>query len=334
MAAAAVALPPATGQGAKFTRAEVTKIVNEVQLLLDDSTSRPASIGSVVSGTTAVRTGQRSRTQLQFPDRSIVRLGSNSVFSFLQGKREVDLKKGALLMQVPKSLGRTRTRTAAISAAITGTTIMIEYVPPVLDAAGKIIKPGTLKIIVIEGSFEFSLNSAPRRVLKLKAGEMVAFRSDAKRLPKKFVIDLDRLIKTSKLIEGGMGPLPDLPLMNREVVAQNRLKKTGRLVEVGSSRTPKGRPPLPGGTPGQDINTVRTVVNSRPMPPPDGPAPADATTSSTCPQAATAGPRPAARPAGSQPAPGALTVGNAHRGAVPRGSPDLATHAGGTALLR
>ncbi|MGI9244535.1 MAG: FecR domain-containing protein, partial [Verrucomicrobiales bacterium] len=107
LAAAALSFPAPAG-AEKFKRAEVTKVVNDVRLLTGTATSRPASRGAVVSGSTAVRTGQKSRTELQFPDESVVRLGSNSVFSFLQGKREVDLKQGTLLMQVPKSLGRTR----------------------------------------------------------------------------------------------------------------------------------------------------------------------------------------------------------------------------------
>ena len=119
LATAALALP-VTARAEKFTRAEVTKVINDVRLLTGAETSRPASRGAIVSGSTAVRTGQKSRTELQFPDESVVRLGSNSIFSFLQGKREVELQQGTLLMQVPKSLGRTQVKTAAISAAITG----------------------------------------------------------------------------------------------------------------------------------------------------------------------------------------------------------------------
>jgi hypothetical protein len=254
---------PATGDAAKFTRAEVTKIVNEVQLLTGTKTSRPASIGATISGSTAVRTGQKSRSELQFPDESVVRLGSNSVFTFLQGKREVDLKQGTLLMQVPKSLGRTRVKTAAISAAITGTTILIEYVPPVYDNNGVMIKAGRIKIIVIEGSFEFALDISPRKTLKLVSGEMVAFSTDAKQLPQKFQIDLERLIKTSLLMDGGMGALPNLLLMDREVVAQGRDKSQGRLLASEVPRPLRNRlfsklwPVIA-------TNRARSVVNGRP----------------------------------------------------------------------
>ncbi len=145
---------PVTSYAGKFKTAEVTRTINDVRLLTGTKTSRPASKGSVVSGDTAVRTGQKSRAQMDFPDASIVRLGANSVFSFTQGQRDADLGKGTILMQVPKNLGRTKIRTSSISAAITGTTILIEHIPPVLNAAGEIVTPGTYKAIVIEGSLE------------------------------------------------------------------------------------------------------------------------------------------------------------------------------------
>ena len=256
-------LVPATSYAEKFNKAEVTKIINDVKLLTGTKTSRSASKGSVVSGNTAVRTGQKSRAQMDFPDASIVRLGANSVFSFSQGQRDVELDKGTILMQVPKALGRTKIRTSSVSAAITGTTILLEYIPPVTNAAGEEIKPGTFKAIVIEGSLELDLKNLPGQTLVLEAGEMAAFPTDTKVVPKKFVIDLARLIETSNLINGDMGPLPGLPIMIREVENQNEQKKEGRLVEVGSIHNPEIKTSIPG----DDINSVRQVNTPPPNPP-------------------------------------------------------------------
>ena len=258
---------PTDGHAAKFKSAEVTKIVNDVKLLTGTSQARAASRGAVVRGSTAVRTGQKSRAELQFPDESVVRLGSNSVFSFLQGKREVDLKQGTLLLQVPKTLGRTRVKTAAISAAITGTTILIEIIPEVLDENGRVIRPLRGKIIVVEGSLEFSLNNAPRKTMKLVAGEMVVFSADAKTLPNKFQIDLERLVKTSLLVDGGMGPLVDVQLIANEVDAQKEEKRRGRLLLTNIFRGPRND--AAGGLlsrflPGNAISQARAAVNARP----------------------------------------------------------------------
>lgn len=249
----AMFLIPVTSNAEKFDRAEVSKIINDVRLLTGTKTSQPAKKGSIVSGETAVRTGQKSRAQMDFPDASIVRLGSNSVFSFMKGERDVDLEKGTILMQVPKGLGRTNIRTSSISAAITGTTILIEYVPPITNAAEEIITQGTFKAIVIEGTLELELVGLPGQTIVLQAGEMTAFPTNTRVLPKKFVIDLARLIETSNLIEGDMGPLPDMPIMIREVQNQNEQKQEGRLVEVSAVRNPEKLTPMQN----DDVNRAR-----------------------------------------------------------------------------
>jgi len=261
LAAAALPLTPHV-RAEKFERAEVTKVVNDVRLLTGTATSRPASRGTVVSGSNAVRTGQKSRTELQFPDESVVRLGSNSVFSFLTGKREVDLEQGTLLMQVPKSLGRTKVRTAAISAAITGTTILCERVPPVVDRRGEMIKAARIKLIVIEGSLELSLKRAPDKVLKLFAGDMVAFSEDAEELPQKFKIDIDQLTRTSLLIDGGLGQLPDLQLIDDEIVTQDGEKRGGELLASDNADTHRRRF-LSRFLPGNVISHARDVLKGR-----------------------------------------------------------------------
>jgi len=251
-------------EAAKFSRAKVTKVVNDVKLLSDSQKTRAASRGSVVSGSTAVLTGQKSRAELQFPDESLVRLGSNSVFSFSEGKRDMEMKKGTMLMQVPKSMGRTQVKTAAVTAAITGTTILLEYVPDEFDANGKLIRRGSIKIIVVEGSLEFYLNASPRRKMTLKPGEMVAFPSNAQLLPKKLNFDIPRLMKTSGLLN--MGQLPELKNIRREVASQGRLKKSGKLVEF--KVTKNSRPRNVTGTPSNNnIRRARVTVNSRPAPP-------------------------------------------------------------------
>ncbi|MEM9478475.1 MAG: FecR family protein [Verrucomicrobiota bacterium] len=271
LTAAGMILPSTTASAAKFKSAKVTKTVNDVRLLTGSQSARPATPGDVVSGSAAVQTGQRSRAELQFPDESLVRLGSNSVFSFLEGKRDVELEKGTLLMQVPKSLGRTQVKTAAVTAAITGTTILIEYVPPVLDELGNVIKPGIIKIIVVEGSLEFSLNINPGQKMQLLPGDMVAMNSNAQQLPRKFTIDLGRLVKTSTLMGGGMGPLPDVPVIQREIIQQNNLKQNGRLLQVNVAGNRRGQT-FPHNPPDRVIRRIRNVVNQNPnnriVPPP------------------------------------------------------------------
>src|SRR6266568_4717484 len=115
-AASFAALAPATAPAAAFTQAEITQIFNEVRTL-DASGSRPAKIRETIAGVQSVKTGAQSRAELMFPDQSLTRLGGNTIFSFQQGTRELELKQGTILFEVPKGAGGARIRTAAITAA-------------------------------------------------------------------------------------------------------------------------------------------------------------------------------------------------------------------------
>ncbi len=71
-----------------FERAEVTKAINLVSLLPRNTRAVP---GVVVSGDSALKTGGNSRAELEFPDLTITRVGSNALFRFLAGGRESHL---------------------------------------------------------------------------------------------------------------------------------------------------------------------------------------------------------------------------------------------------
>jgi cyclopropane fatty-acyl-phospholipid synthase-like methyltransferase len=64
---------------------------------------------------------------LLFRDQTLTRLGADTFFSFTQGTRDLTLERGTLLLQVPKGRGGARIRTAAVTASITGTTILLEH---------------------------------------------------------------------------------------------------------------------------------------------------------------------------------------------------------------
>ena len=79
-----------------FEKAEITRTVNLVSLLLE-MRARPAVPGDTVNGKIAVKTGGDSRAELQFPDLTITRVGSNALFRFVSGGREITLDGGTML---------------------------------------------------------------------------------------------------------------------------------------------------------------------------------------------------------------------------------------------
>ncbi len=220
-----------------FDHAEVTRILNEVRLLSARGEAE-AALGIRVDGETAVRTGRRSRAELTFPNDSIVRLGSNSLFNFHESTRVIDLRSGTILVDQPSFRGRTTIRTAGVTAAITGTTVMCEYVPGA---------PGNMKVFVLEGGLTLSLDALPSGNVRLESGEMTAFRLDTKSPPEVFVFDIQRLMKTSILVNIDPQRLNNYGKIQREISRQGAQKRRGELIEVPKVKgAPQAR--LTGGT--------------------------------------------------------------------------------------
>ncbi len=148
-----------------LTSAEVTKIINRVSVIEPAKADRPAALRDVIKDDLGLQTGARSRSELLFQDNTLTRLGAETFFSFKTGTRDMTLEKGSMLLQVPKGLGGAKIHTAAVTAAITGTTIMMEYSP------GKY-----LKVLVLEGSLRLSRNGSFGDSVVLHPGKMVIMR--------------------------------------------------------------------------------------------------------------------------------------------------------------
>jgi len=114
---------------AVLKQAELTAVVNDVKLVEPGKGERAAGVRDVVAGTSSVKTGIKSRAELLFQDKTLTRLGANTLFSFDEGTRELELERGTVLLQIPKGICGAKIRTAAVTAAVTGTTIMLEYTP-------------------------------------------------------------------------------------------------------------------------------------------------------------------------------------------------------------
>src|SRR5437764_6816420 len=166
-----------------LTSAEVTKIINRVSVIDAAKGGHPAKLRDVIKDDLGLQTGAKSRSELLFQDNTLTRVGAETLFSFKTGIRDLALEKGSMLLQVPKGLGGATIHTAAVTAAITGTTIMMEY------------SPGQyLKVLVLEGSLRLSRNGSFGDSLVLHAGKMVIIRPDAKKIPDPIHIDLSEIV--------------------------------------------------------------------------------------------------------------------------------------------
>jgi hypothetical protein len=197
--------------------ARVTQAIHYVQLLAPDAAPRPASINDNVRQGTAVRTGSDSRAELAFTDRTLARLGANSVLSF--DEEEFDLANGSILLYLPKSSGGGRINTAVATAAGASFTAMAEYRPK-----------SWIKFIVLEGRGIVSLKHHPGETRALRAGQMIMVRLGATKLPEPQNVDLSKLIKNSLLITG-FPPVPNLNLILREAENQQNLPPSTPLID-------------------------------------------------------------------------------------------------------
>ena len=203
-----------------LTSAEVTKVINRVSVIDPAKGTHPAVQRDVIKDNLALQTGARSRSELLFQDNTLTRIGAETFFSFKTGTRDMTLEKGSMLLQVPKGLGGAQIHTAAVTAAITGTTIMMEYSPRQY-----------IKVLVLEGSLRLSRNGSFGDSLVLHPGKMVIMRPDAKKIPDPIDIDLAEIVRTSTLVNfPGSKVLPSIPLIQAAITDQAKAMAKGTLV--------------------------------------------------------------------------------------------------------
>jgi hypothetical protein len=208
-----------------LTEARVTKIINKVQVVDPVNGAHSAALQETIKDEIELKTGLKSRSELLFQDNTLTRIGPETSFSFKAGTREMSLDQGTILLQVPKGLGGAKIRTAAVTAAITGTTILMEYTP------GKHIK-----VLVLEGSLRLSANGPFGNSVILRPGRMVLMRPDAKRIPAPVSVDLKRIVRTSSLVNMSKksgAKLPSDVLITQAIAQQEREKGNSSLVDTG-----------------------------------------------------------------------------------------------------
>src|SRR6266480_2858482 len=205
---------------AELKEARVTQIVRDVKLLPNAAPARSALVNDQVRDGTAVRTGIESRSELMFTDATLARLGANTIFSFTEGTRNLELTDGAMLLRVPKNAGGAKINTAAVTAAITGTTIMLEF-----------HKNSHIKFIVLEGTGRIFIPNRVGESVLVHAGQMLITKPNAKNLPSPVDVDIRKLMKTSRLIKG-FGKMGSEGLIAQTEADQDKERTEGELYET------------------------------------------------------------------------------------------------------
>src|SRR5207237_708353 len=149
-----------------------------------------------------------------------------------RGTREMNLINGAILFQLPKGSGGATIKTAAVTAAITGTTGIGEFHP----ATSRNGLPFS-KWLCLEGTFHLILPNG--QSVELGPGKMVS--TDGKSFSKVLTFDIAKLVSTSLFFTGYDKLLASLDLIAFEEQRQLDFKQNfldpTRIVDVISQAT-------------------------------------------------------------------------------------------------
>lgn len=153
----ASALLSVTAFAVPFDSATVTRVENKVtvaEIQGNQATGRrPAEVQDVIRAHNILQTTSNARAEVQFKDKSLVRVGPSSVFSFDAKSRTLSLDKGEMLFYLVPGSGKATIKTAAVTAAITGTVVLVK----------------DDELFVYEGTM--TITDASGRKLTLTAGE-------------------------------------------------------------------------------------------------------------------------------------------------------------------
>lgn len=251
-----------------LTQSTFTEIINDVGTVSVAGNTTPASVSEVVQAPERVRTGPQSRAELVAPDQTITRVGADTIFSFADNGRTLNLEQGNVLFHPPKGLGGGTIQSGGAAAAVLGTTIIVSATPS-----------GGFKVILLEGSGTVTLPNGTSATLN--AGQLV-FVLPGGTLSPVLTINLGRLVGGSLLVNGFPDKLSSLPLIEAAILKQNKLLKSGKAVDTGLPVDAYWYPP------GNGLDTIDHGTYQVGVPPPIPPP--QETFSSTGAQITGAGP--------------------------------------------
>ncbi|MFM2082335.1 MAG: hypothetical protein RL380_1026 [Verrucomicrobiota bacterium] len=210
---------------APISESTVTDIIKDVSVV--DAITKdaaPASVSALVKAPNFVRTGPESRAELTASDKTVTRVGANSVFAFEPESRAIRLEKGSVLFHSPKGKGGGVIKSGGASAAVLGTTVIC--------AKGA---DGTFKTVLLEGEVKVTL--ANGQSVTLHDGQMVIVAADGNSFSEIYDINLETLTGGSLLVNGFSHPLDSAPLIAEAIRKQKDKLARGGNTGGGASNT-------------------------------------------------------------------------------------------------
>jgi len=199
---------PNQATAADLQEARVTQVVQDVKVLPSGAAARPAAVNETVRRGNAVQTGVQSRSELTFKDQTITRLGEKTIFNVGGQGRTIELGSGQFLLYVPKKAGGAKIKMGAVTAGITGTTVL-----------GNVNPNGIVEFTVLEGTANVRLESVGQCV-RIHAGQKVTYDPITGRLGDPVDVDIQKQLNSPLVAD--FGQLPSAALINQEIQLRGR----------------------------------------------------------------------------------------------------------------
>jgi hypothetical protein len=207
--------------GAALTESTFSQVVKDVKVVSRATeTTTSVKVNDVFKSPDLIRTGTDSLAELVAADKTITRVGANTVFSFEKAGRAINLEQGSVLFHSPKGKGGGTIKTKGASAAVLGTTIVVTA------TAG-----GGFKAIVLEGKGQITLPNGNFRILQ--AGQVTFVLPGAQQFGPQLNINLQKLVESSRLVQGFETELPSKPVIQRAIERQQVLIRAGLAQDTG-----------------------------------------------------------------------------------------------------
>ncbi len=205
---------------AQLRDARFTEVEGTVQFQKPGRPAQAARLNTTIQPADLVRTGQRSLAELEFNDKTLTRLGANTVFSYNPENRRFQVEQGTALLQVPPKLGGAKIESGAVTAAITGTTVLVQR-----------SANGTMRLLVLEGRMNVT-RAGSNQLRTLGPGQMLILPPNLTSLPQPVTVNIATILGTSRLIRGRR-TLPSERDIERVVERQERLLDNEGFQTVG-----------------------------------------------------------------------------------------------------
>jgi hypothetical protein len=192
-----------------LTESTFTEIIKEAKVVAASTrNATPARTNEVFRVPDLVRAGPDSRVEMTAPDKTITRIGANTVFTFDPGERTIHLQKGSILFHSPAGAGGGTIKYHGTAAAVLGTTFICAVLPD-----------RSFKTLDLEGEVKVTL--ANGKSVTLQAGEMVIVSPNEDKFGEVMVFSLAQLVPRLLLVMGFSHPLSSMPFIDAAIQRQN-----------------------------------------------------------------------------------------------------------------